>query len=172
MKLTDIYDTRLDETLDNPLPFIKVTKTRYEIPLSDTEKLFVLLHGDVVDGYKCISVLFVNPNSVNPTAVTNFFNGPSAIRIFSTVVAILDPIQYDLVVFIPDDITVEVEKRKTKLYGLILKKLERLGKISYSQIINVDNFDKPVLVGVRKVMLDDNMLKKIVTDFGVSKFSH
>lgn len=174
MKLVDIYTSTINETLNAPLSYKKVSETRYQVDLNNEEKLFVILNKQKINNFECLTILFVNPNSNNPTAITNFFNGPSAVRIFSTIVAILEPIQFDIIIFTPDDINVEIESKKTNLYKVILKKLERLGKISGSEILNIENFNKPVLVGLKSARglgLNNNELNEIVRQFGYIKFS-
>ncbi|MCU0332702.1 MAG: hypothetical protein MUC75_04980 [Ignavibacteriaceae bacterium] len=47
-----------------------------------------------------------------------------------------------------DDITIEVENKKTKLYNIILKKFERIRKIIGSTILTIPEFNKPILIGL------------------------
>lgn len=168
MKLEHIYATTLHETLDSPLPFAKLSDTRYVIDL-EGEKIFVVLFSNLIGRYKCLAVSFVNPNSANPMAITNFFNGPTAVRIFSTVVAIVDQVPFDIIVFTPDDITVEIRDKKLRLYQTILKKLERIGKVSSTEKIMIDGFDLPILVGIRNVIIDQVTLGEVITQFGIRK---
>lgn len=170
MKLGDIY---LSETLDSPLPFRKISDTRYDIDIGQDEIVRVILERHVVKGLACLSILFINPNSKAPTQVTNFFQGPSAVRIFSTIVSILDPLNFDLVLFTPDDIDVDVEGKKYNLYQVVLRRLIRLGKLVAVENIIIDEYDKPILVGLRGQgsALTSPEIKNIVKQVGFAKIA-
>lgn len=170
MKIQDVYNS-INETLDNPLPFTKLSPTRYVIELGQ-ERLLVVLYSAKVDQYNCLAVSFVNPNSDTPMAMTNYFNGPGAVRVLSTVVSIVDQVGFDVVIFTPDDIDVLIENKKVRLYRIILNKMQRLGKISSHEQLTLPEFDKPILVGMRKVVIDLPTLMGLVKQVGVQKITN
>ena len=173
MKLIDVYSSTLQESMDNPFPYRKVSNTRYVIDLPNNENILVVLYQKQIEQYNCLSVLFVNPNSPNPTALTNFFNSPEALRVFASIIEILESIKSDLIFFTPDDIEVEVENRKLRVYQTILKKMERLGKILSSEVVNIEEFDKPILIGIRvgsnASSINNKTLIEIAKLLGISK---
>lgn len=137
MKIEDIYK-KLDETLDRPLPYKQTGSGRYLIDINDQDKLIVNIRTANIDGYYLLTILFRDPNS-DQTQLTHAFNTPGAVRVFSTIISIIQSIpNIDIVVFIPDDIEIDISNKKVKLYKTIMNKLYREHKlISTGQIESV-----------------------------------
>ena len=172
MKLNDILN-RVDETLDGPpLKFNKVSNTLFVIDLDGDNKIEVRLFHKTIQQLNCISVLFSSPQNTDPFQLTNFFNGPGAIRIFTTISTILEPHDPDIVVFIPVGTDVEIENKKTKLYRVVMRKLQLMGKINGVEEVKLEEYDKPIFIGTRKKAssLPIDTLSDIVKQFGISKF--
>ena len=173
MKLSEIYN-RINETLDGkPLAYKKVSNTQFNVFLDGNNTIQVRLYHKTIESFSCISVLFVNPNSADPFALTNYFNGPGAVRIFTTIVDIIEPYNPDIIAFIPVGTDIEVENKKAKLYRVIAHKLQLMGKITGLEEINLNEFDKPIFVGLRgkASSLDYQHVEDVVKQFGISKFT-
>ena len=130
MRLWDIYN-RIDETLDShkPLPFKQLTSSTWLVNLRNTA-LLVEANLKVINGINVVAVsffeadLFGNPNLAN--MLTNAFNNAGAIRVFSTIIHIISALpKKDIIVCIPDDVSLDVEGRKMNLYKIILRRLQR-----------------------------------------------
>lgn len=173
MKLAEIYDNHLHESLDKPLPYIKINANRYKIELSITESIEVYIYEKTIQRYDCVSVVFLNPND-DKVQLTNFFNGPEAIRVLSTIIDIFKTIEFDILVMIPDDIIVKVENRKNRLYNTVLFRMLRLGRICGRESISYPEFSKPVLVGLHRdgCSLSTDEIAMIVKRFGIDKFEN
>lgn len=172
MKLADIYHNRIIETLDKPLPYTQISPTKFSIQLDDSNKLDIVFVVSTIVGFKCVGMLLINPNAANKTKTTNYFNGPGAIRVFSTIIELLSKIQFDLLMFVPDDTEVDVEETKMRLYMTIAKKVERMGKIVNLGFVKIPEYDKPIIVGGhggKASSLTDKQLELIVKEFGIRK---
>lgn len=170
MKLAEIFDNHLHESLDKPLPYIKINSSKYKIELSDTEEIDILLHQKTIQKYDCVSVLFRNPKD-KEMKLTNFFNGPKAIRVLSTIIDIFKTIEFDILVLIPDDIDIEVEDIKTRLYNTVFTRMTQLGRMGRSESIQFPEFSKPILIGLQGdgTHLSNDEIAQIVKRFGIDK---
>ena len=172
MKLHNIFN-RVDETLNGPpLKFNKISNTLFVINLDMDNTIEVRLLHKVIQQLKCTSILFSSPKNKDPFELTKFFNGPGAIRIFTTISTIVEPYDPDVVVFIPIGTDVEVENKKTKLYRVVMRKLQLMGKLNGIEELQLDEYDKPIFVGTRKKAssLSTETLSDVVKQFGISKF--
>lgn len=164
MKLNDVFNNRLNESLDKPYPIHKQSNTTYDIDADGTE-IRVFLNGISINGVNCLSVKFINPNNaVQAMSATNI-HGNSALRVFATLATLIDPIKFNLLLCVADDDNIDVENKKNNLYMVIFKKFERLGKIHSVRKITVNEFNKPIIVAERGVALDNDDVKQIVLKF-------
>ena len=170
MKLAHIFDNRLDESLDNPYPIHKRSQTTYDID-ADGVTIRVFLNGTQIDGINCLSIKFVNPTEAATAMDATNVHGNSALRVFATLLQLVDPIKFNLLICVADDTNVEVEQKKSNLYMVIFRKLERMGRIHSARTINIDGFDKPIIVAERGVALDDQRVTELVTKFAHAHLS-
>ena len=170
MKLSDVYNNRLDESLDNPYPIHKRSQTTYDID-ADGITIRVFLNGMLIDGVNCLSLKFVNPlETVHAMDATNV-HGNAALRVFASLVALTDPIKFNLLICVADDTSVEVEEKKRSLYMVVLRKLERMGKVHGVRTINITGFDKPIHIAERGIALDDQRVQELVAKFAHAHLS-
>jgi len=166
MKVEELY-RKLNETLDTPLPYRQTGSGRYLVDVNNNDKLIVNIRTATVDGYRLLTILFRDPNS-DQTQLTGAFNSPKAVRVFSTVIGIIQAVpNVDIVVFIPDDIEIEVSDKKAKLYKIIMNKLYREHKlISFGQINSVQY---GIMPKSKTNMLTDTQLAELFKKFGETK---
>lgn len=169
MKLTDIY--KIDETLDKPLSYKQIGNGRYLIEIDDNHHIVVNLITRDVKNFKLMSVLFRNPD-FEQTELTNLFREINPVRVFSTISEIVFSIpNIDIIMFLADDIQVEIENKKLKLYQIIASRLVRQNKLVSTGIINVRGIR--VLYGImpksKANYLTDDQLIDLALDFGIAK---
>jgi hypothetical protein len=154
MKLADI----LNETLDNPLPYTKIGKGLYEIKF-DSHRLHIRTIEQKINGYRCMSVLFLNPDAKDGTemSTTDLSGNLIPVRIFATITKIVFDIKFiEFVFFCADDLDLNIEGKKTKLYKVLLKKLASKGRIGNAGAMRVKWFNKPILYAcIRSVPEED-----------------
>ena len=168
MRIEDIYN-KIDETLDSPLPYKQIGSGRYLIDITSQDNLIVNIRTADIDGYRLLTILFRDPNS-DQTQLTRAFNTPGAVRVFSTIISLIQSIpKIDIVVFIPDDINVDISNKKANLYSVIMNKLYRDHKlISYGHIDSVQYGIMPKSIANN---LTDNELATLFKKFAASKNS-
>lgn len=162
MKLSDIFNTVM-ESFDSEYPIYKRSNSLYDID-ADGTIIRVILNGLLVDNLNILSVKFVNPDSENAMDSTNL-HGNNALKIFSTIIKLIDPIKFNILFCVADDSNVEIEGKKHDLYKSIFTKLQRLGKIHSVRSMQLDEYTKPIIVAERKVSLDDSQLKQYIIKF-------
>jgi hypothetical protein len=164
MELEDIYNNRLDESLDKPYPICKRSQTTYDID-ADGVTIRVFLNGAQIDGINCLSIKFVNPqDAANAMSATNT-HGNAALRVFATLVQLIDPIKFNVLLCVAEDPDIVIQQKKSNLYAIIFRKLERLGKIHSVRTFDFNLYDKPVIVAERGVALDEKRIKNLVRSF-------
>ena len=164
MNLNDIFSNRLDESFNKPYPIHKRSPTTYDID-AEHGNVRVFLNGMQIEGVNCLSLKFVNPeDAVNALSASNV-HGNSALRVFVTLITLVDPIKFNLLLCVADDVNVNVEDKKSNLYMVVLRKLERQGKIHSVQSVNIEQFDKPVITAQRGVALTEEQIQTVVIEF-------
>ena len=160
----------MDESLDKPYPIYKRSQTTYDID-ADGVTIRVFLNGAQIDGVNCLSIKFVNPEETARVMDATNVHGNSALRVFATLIQLVDPIKFNLLICAADDTNVEVEQKKSNLYMVIFRKLERMGRIHSVRSIDLKTFDKPIIVAERGVSLDDSHVRELVTKFAQAHLS-
>jgi hypothetical protein len=128
MKIEDIYRQML-ETFDSPLPYHTTGSGSYQININNTSTLIVNIRTANIDSYKLLTILFRDPNS-DETQLTNAFEKSNPVRVFSTIIKIIQSIpSVDIVVFIPDDIKIDIADKKANLYKLVMNRLYTAHKL-------------------------------------------
>lgn len=169
MKITDIY--KIDETLDNPLPYKEIGNGRYLIEIDNNHRIVVNLITREVENFKLMSVLFRNPD-FDQTTLTHLFKETNPIRVFSTISNIVLSVpNIDIIMFLADDIQVEIENKKLKLYQIITGRLVRQNKIVSTGTLDVRGIQ--VLYGIMPKSnanyLTDDQLIDLAIEFGIAK---
>ena len=170
MKIEDIY-RRISETLDSPLLYHETGSGRYQIDINDTTKLIVNIRTAAIDNYKLLAVLFRDPNS-DETQLTNAFSESNPVRVFSTIIKIIQSISnVDIVTFIPDDINITVTDKKAKLYKLVMNRLYTAHKlISIGEIATPSGLVQyGIMPGSPANKLTDLEIKNLLIEFAQSK---
>jgi hypothetical protein len=173
MKLADLFN-RLDETLDKPLSYTHVNQHSYEITLPSGDTLKVMVYERNALGYKCASILFMDPTEKEPYELTNKA-GNASVRVLSTIMAIIDKLDYDMLIILPSDIKVEISQKKLRLYRSIATKMQMSGKLAYFEVINIDEMNDPILVGIRsgskaaRHNLPPDQIAEVLYEFGYTK---
>lgn len=166
MKLADVYNKSINESLDSrPYPIYKRSNTTYNID-ADGTTIQVILNGLEIDRVNCLSLKFVNPlDTANTMNATGRHNNRPPLRVFSTIVHLINPVDFNLLICVAEDTNIDIEKKKGNLYRVIFTKLMRERKIHNFHTLNIEQFDKPILVAERNISLPAERIEEIVVEF-------
>jgi hypothetical protein len=123
MKFTEIY--RFNESLNNPFPYKEISNSSWVIDTGTSADLVVRMELQNVDGYLIAHISFnTSSPKVGKPELTNVFDGGGASRVFASIIDILQTQKgIDLLIFVPDDIDVNVAGKKSRLYKVIMRRL-------------------------------------------------
>ena len=179
MKITELL---LHEVMETGFPIEKISPTTWEVIIpqdsintnSEYKNNGVSIRVDIVnqkvDNYTIIEVSFGVPGSAG-VKLEKIFDKTEVFKLLKSIIDIIKTYDSDIVLIVPNDISVDIDNKKASLYRTVAYRMKKLGIVGRIEEFNDSGhaFLAIFPTASKAWKLDNSEIQNLLIQFGGNK---